>query len=147
MCVLQAVVKMNGREAFVFDKIDEIKYIDKGNYLFGENDNGIFLGCYKFEMPWSGFKAFGGCKFDIHMKNGEIKIASGQWWDAGWSEYEKYLGEEIISVPINTIDKLKDCYVFCGGAMTKSNFEKIRKSYTGKIYEYKEYESFLKDNN
>jgi len=74
-------------------------------------------------------KAFGGRKFTIPMllSDEEDKQADGQWWSSG----QQYIPEPYTYVPIATIEKLVDCFVFSAGYMST---EKLQEFLHQKVY-------------
>ena len=143
MYKIKAVVKFNNGEALVLNKIPIIKYERYGDMLVGLDEYCIFANCYYYQAPDNLFKAFGGDKFKIPMTDGSFVEANGQWWDGGESKFTKILGSKIIIVTISDIESLKKCYVFFGYKAVLEEYIKFRKTYTGKIYEYYEYECEL----
>ncbi len=77
------------------------------------------------------------------MTDGTVTKACGQWWDDGSSAFTKELGCEIISATAREITTLKKCYVFYGLMAVAEELAILRKTYTGKIYEYWEYDCIL----
>lgn len=140
-----AVVKFNKREAFVFDEIPDIVYTKYGNdTIIGKS--GPLYTCYGYAKPSAGFQAFGGRKFDIILSDGTIEHCSGQWWDGITEVAKKELnidGDErtLISVTSNDIKSLINCYVYYGFYAIESEILEMRKKYTGKVYEYYEFEN------
>jgi hypothetical protein len=90
-------------------------------------------------------EAFGGRKFDIVLDNGEIEKCEGQWWDAvtdrAGEELEKEGNSfsEMMLIGISSVDRLLDCYVYCGLWASKSKIEEMIANYKGRIYEYYEF--------
>lgn len=97
------------QQMLVLDRMPEFVYEREGNFLIAE-DSGFF-GFYGYERSGPNWKAFGGDKFDIPLKNGSIIKADGQWWDSVPSDYS----ELVISIGIKTIERLEECYVFSYG--------------------------------
>lgn len=93
---------------YVLDRMPEIKYERRRSWLIGEDSR--FFNFYGYEKPWGGFKAFGGSKFDIPMKDGSIIKADGQWWDVVPLDYKNL----VVSVAVSTIERLNKCNVFTG---------------------------------
>jgi hypothetical protein len=141
---IEAVVKFNSGEALVLNEKPVIKYERYGSYLFGIDQFGIFVDVYKYETPSGSFVAFAGREFDIPMVDGTFTKANGQWWDAGGDALGKALGSEIISATANTKENLEKCYVFYGYRADKEEYQKLRSTYTGKVFEYREYGAIIK---
>lgn len=140
---VEAVVKFNDREALVLDKFPRVKYERHGGYLFGIDEYGVFVNVYYYEEPSGRFQAFAGHEFDIPMVDGTVTKAKGQWWDGGADALATFLGGKIIRVIIRAIKDLQECYVFSGLWADKIEYEKLRRAYTGKVYEYREYEKLI----
>jgi len=146
MYEIGAVVKFNSDEALVLSEKPVITYERYGNVLLGMDEYGVFLDSYVYKRPSDRFRAFGGRKFDIPMSDGSIIKADGQWWDAGHEEFEEKLGSKVLHVTAHEVKSLKSCYVFCGYLADQEEYEKLRKSYTGRVWEYWEYECELTGN-
>jgi hypothetical protein len=138
-----AVVKFNSGEALVLDKLPNLKYTKLDNRTILGRD-GLFYQSYYHELPVGRFKAFAGREFDLHLTDGTVEHCHGQWWDGLTDTSKKAIGDKIIHVTANSIDNLKDCYVFYRYTSTKELYEKFRKNYKGKIYGYWEYDKKLK---
>lgn len=143
MYKIEAIVMMNGHEAFVLSDTPRITFERHGKFLFGLDEHGVFAGSYYYQKPSKSWEAFAGRKFDIPMTDGTIEKAYGQWWDGGGSEFSEAIGGKIISVTASTLDRLKKCYVFTSYRAALEEAEKLRATYTGKIYEYWEYNAEL----
>lgn len=140
MYKIEAIVSMNGGEALVLSEKPKITYEKYGNVLLGLDEHGVFAGNYIHEAPSERWKAFAGRKFDIPMSDGSIIKAERQWWDGGLNQFKEILGCNIIHATARDIVSLKNCYVFCGYSAVEEEYIKLRETYTGKIYEYREYE-------
>lgn len=141
---LVALVKFNRGKAFVLKNELNFKYQKHGGLLIGIDESETFVDCLFYERPTANFKAFAGREFDIKLENGETIHCNGQWWHGGTDKAEKLLGKEIVSVTVEDVQGLKDCYVFTGCFAFKHRLEELADSYTGKLYEYREYEEELK---
>lgn len=142
--MIQALVKFNSGVALVLDKSPEFKYYRQGNLIIGLDDTCTFVKCYYYERPSLGFYAFGGREFDIQLDDGDIVHCNGQWWDGGYRQASELLGEELMDVTYNDIPSLNDCYVYYGCFAIKSELEEKINSWDKQIYEYYEYEKFIK---
>jgi len=136
--VLHNVVNVtkNGdvQKFIVIDRMPKFVYEREGNYLLAE-DSG-FYSCFGYQRSqWD--KAFGGRKFDILLKNGEVEKADGQWWH---SHYPKWDALKLSSPGIGTVEDLKKCYVFCSGLVLT---EKLNECKSEPI-SYREYEKQLR---
>lgn len=143
MYKIEAIVMTNNHEAFVLSERPKITFERHGKFLFGLDEYGVFADCYGYERPTKYAKAFGGREFEIPMNDGTVTKASGQWWHGASHAFTKTLGCNIISATARDIKSLKDCYVFCGLHAVEEELIILRKTYTGKIYEYWEYEALL----
>ncbi|HIW31273.1 MAG TPA: hypothetical protein IAA29_00650 [Candidatus Paenibacillus intestinavium] len=139
-----ALVKMNGRNALVLNNEPKYTYYKHGNLIIGIDDECLFITCYVYSTPTPGFYAFGGHKFDITLDNDEIIHCYGQYWDGGYEKATDLLGIELTTVSYRGINELKNCYVFTGSTIIKEGYERLVQEYTGKVYEYREYENFLR---
>lgn len=140
--ILELVVSTkSGQRFFVTDRKPDYRYeevVIPGEGLFLIATDGPLVNCYKLETPIGRFKAFAGREFDIHMKDGTVKKANGQWWD----EKPNYLYKEYYSEGIGTLEDLTDCFVFCSNMVKKSVVNEFLA--TNPIpKEYNEYQSEL----
>lgn len=143
-----AIVKSGGTSFFVLNRRVQYSYtkIDRET-IIGE-DEGV-LCFYKRDdmaLPF-GMRAFAGRKFTLPLTDGTSEQCSGQWWDAmSTSARELFPLDSLCSFPHATIDELRKCYVFCGGACEKQWLEKLVAEYKGAVYEYWEYENMINPN-
>ena len=104
-------VVLNEMPAFVFER--------QGENLVAEHDG--FFERYRRETPTERWKAFGGRKFDLPLKDGTVEHACGQWW---WSAPMISANPgPIISVGISTVELLRKCYVFTSGCIAKEKLD------------------------
>ncbi len=103
----------------ILDKMPVFKYERIGNYCLLARSDG-FYSVYEYEEPSENCRAFAGHKFDIHLLDGTIIKAYGQWW-AG--DVQKRAPEPIKQVGINTIEGLRKCYVFMSGHISQKKLE------------------------
>lgn len=139
-----ASVKFNSSKAFVLDESPNFVFYRLGNNIIYGTD-GIFYICYKYERPSAGFKAFGGKEFKLKLDTGEEVICTGQWWDGGYSELSRHLGISFTHITYNTIENLKNCYVYHGASADIVQFNKLLND-TDELfyYDYYDYEKILK---
>jgi hypothetical protein len=140
-----AITKFNDGIAFVFDEMPPMTYTKYGNKLI-IGTNGIKYVVYTYDLPSPGFYAFEGRKFDIELTDGTIEHCYGQWWDGGYREAEKIIGERLVSLTSSTVQELKKCYVFFGGCISAQKYNELIESYNGRLYGYREYETTITDN-
>jgi hypothetical protein len=93
----------------ILDRMPAPLFERKGNWLIGE-DSGFFK-FYAYEAPGPGWKAFGGSKFDIPLKDGSVEHAYGQWWDYKPADFEPTTR----AYGMATKAALAHCHVFTGG--------------------------------
>lgn len=130
-----AVVEFNKGEAFVLNRAPKFLYERQGNDLIATD--GPFTAVYRYELPCGRFKAFAGREFDIPMLDGSTIKASGQYWASGLEGH--------LEVTWSIEERLRDCYVFFGGAMAKPDeLAALRSEYNGCVYPYWDYEKVLK---
>lgn len=90
-------------------------------------------------------EAFGSRKFDIVLDNGEIEKCEGQWWDAVTDRAREELEKEgnplskMVLIGVSSVDRLLDCYVYCGLWASESKIKEMIAEYKGRIYEYYEF--------
>lgn len=104
--------------SLIIDKKPVLIYEHKGNLLIAENDG--FYNCYKYDQCFPNWKAFGGRRFDIPIKDGMVEHAFGQWWDY-WNN--EITTEPTIQCGAATIEKLHKCYVFCAYHVSKKKID------------------------
>ncbi len=143
MYKIEAIVMTNGYEAFVLSECPKITYERYGDHLLGLDEQGVFANSYQYRRPSDTWRAFGGRKFNIPMVDGSVIKAHGQWWDGGNLAFTDALGCEIITVTARDIISLRKCYVFSGLRAVAAELAILRKTYTGKVYEYWEYDCML----
>lgn len=139
-----AVVKFNDDEAYVLDEIPKLLYEKRDNLLIGYDKDKILYKSFYYEKPTERWKAFAGAEFDLELTNGDIEHCYGQWWDGAVDKASKILNIDIVGCTIESIKKLKECYVFCGYYCDYEKMKALREQYKGKIYEYYEYQNELK---
>lgn len=139
-----AVVKFNSGEALVLDESPKLSYVKESDVIVGTD--GTFCSCYFYETPGARWQAFAGRKFDIELANGEIEHCHGQWWDGVKARAVEILGTRPIHVTANSIDRLKDCYVFYGYTAIPSSYQALRAAYKGVVWEYYDYERTITTN-
>lgn len=98
----------------VVDRHPDYVYVKNGNQLTA-HDSGFydFLGI----SPGS-TKAFGGREFDIQLSDGSTYKCSGQVWARGSNA-----SEQVVQVGVGAIEKLRKCYVFSGGYLSKTKLD------------------------
>ena len=107
-----AVVKFNSHEAFVMENPIKLEYTKYGSdTIIGTN--GCIIQCYGYQNDRYS-KAFAGRKFDLQLTDGTIEHCYGQWWDNITKKAREVIQGNIIHVTANSIDRLKNCYVFNG---------------------------------
>lgn len=145
-----AIVKFNNGEALVLQNKPQLKYTKYGDDTIVGTDGTFysFYGRERFSEKW---KAFAGRKFDLALTDGGVEKCYGQWWDTVTDRAKKELGiykggNEVVYATANSVDSLKSCYVFVGYNTLKHKLDEIRKTYTGKVYDYWDYKKILKAN-
>jgi len=140
-----AKVRFNSDFAYVLDFMPDLEYFRIGNNSIVGTD-GMFLDCYYYGEPSGRFYAFAGRKFDLTMQDREVINCYGQWWDGVTKDVKKrFEDEEIISVTVQTLSRLKKCYCFSGLRAFKSKFDRITFKYSGNVYDYFEYGGLIKE--
>jgi hypothetical protein len=140
---VMAVVKFNDGEALVLDKKPELKYQLSNGCITGTD--GVFADCLYYEKPFGRFKAFAGREFEITLQDGSVVKCNGQYWDGLQPGHIKALGFSPSRATINSLDNLKKCYVFAGYYANIEMFNKLRSTYDGKVWEYNEYDEYLRE--
>ncbi len=144
-----AVVKFNDREALVLKEEPKLIYTKYGNDTIIGTD-GIFYNFYYREEPNGSWTAFAGRKFELELDNGETEKCYGQWWDGVTRRATEILGindtdNRVVYATACCVENLKKCYVFQGYKGLSKKIDELRKTYTGKVYDYWEYEKILKN--
>lgn len=143
------IVRFNHGVAYVVDERPEKVHEKIGvTLMYGVDETGTLYRCYEYDSPSERFKAFGGAKFDLKMRHGDATHCYGQWWDGGASKIAAHLGIELVRVTIQTIDRLKDCYVFTADLADKAKFDPLVDAFNAEhpgytIWDYWEYKKHL----
>ena len=120
--IIDAIVLTNyGNDHYylVLDEMPTFVFERHGDSLVAEHDG--FYERYGYERPDEHWKAFGGRKFDIPLKDGTVEHASGQWW---WcAPLVSANPGPIMSVGISTVELLRKCYVFSSGCIAKEKLD------------------------
>lgn len=143
-----AVVKFNDREALVLKEEPKLIYTKYGTDTIIGTD-GVFYNFYGYEEPKGSWAAFAGRKFDLELDNGKVEKCYGQWWDSITKKAIEVLGinetdNKVIYATACSVENLKKCYVFHGYKGLSKKIEEFRNTYTGKVYDYMEYEKLLR---
>ena len=145
------LVKSESRIWIVFDEpVGKLTYEKHGDLMIGSDERGIFYHCLYYANPTQNMKAFGGCEFDLKMKDGSVTHCYGQYWYGRIEEAEKVVGEEIAEIASSTKEELKRCYVFTHRNISdkklREMFEEFEASHPGyKPWDYWEYEKMLRN--
>lgn len=126
---------LNRNVNFLYTKMDHETIIgyDEEIYQFFKKDT--------FCQRW---KAFGGLKFELNLTDGTTEKCFGQWWDGiTKTAQELFKGKRMCHFSFSSKDNLKKCYVYSGCWCDSEWLEKLDAEYTGKIYDYYEYERML----
>lgn len=120
--IIDVIVLKHYGNAHYYLVLDEMPrfLFDKRDYCLSAEDDG-FHERYGYEAPGPNWKAFGGAKFEIPLKDGGVEHAIGQWWWCHPKETENT--GEIISVGIATVEMLHKCYVFQSGNIEKKKLD------------------------
>ena len=145
-----AVVKFNDGEALVLENEPKMVYTKYGNDTIIGTD-GVFYSFYGYERSSPNWQAFAGRKFTIELENGDVVNCEGEWWDKITETAIKILGinstdNKVVYATANSIDQLSKCYVFIGYKGLSSKIAEFRKTYTGEVYGYWDYEKMIKQN-
>lgn len=115
---------LNRSPVFLFEEF--------GSFLVAE-DCGFFNSYQLCHDPYD--KAFGGNKFDIRLKNGDVIKADGQWW-ASIPREEVWPGVETTCLGIATVEELSRCYCFFGGRIWTPLLEEALKMPTTGYWDF-----------
>lgn len=122
------------------------------NFLYTKMDDETIIGYdeeiyqfYKKDRFGTNWKAFGGRKFELKLTDGSVEKCYGQWWDGiTKTAQELFKDKRMKYFSFSTDEALKRCYVYTGATCDAEWLEKLDAEYTGKIYDYYEYEKILK---
>lgn len=67
------------------------------------------------------------------MKDGTTEKVKDHWFD--WGHYKNH--GEFIDIGGGTLEKLQECYVYCGYNINKNTFERMLDDYYSREKEYK----------
>lgn len=137
------LVESGESKFLVFDEMPDKISTKYGDDTIIGRIGGIF---YDFLAKRNGRReAFGGRKFDIILDNGKVEKCEGQWWDAVTDRAKEELEKEgnpfskMMLIGVSSVDRLLDCYVYCGLWASESKIEEMIADYKGRIYEYYEF--------
>lgn len=145
------IVKFNNGIAIVVDEIPELTYEKYGTYLIGSDDSKLLFDC--LYQHYDRFKkAFAGREFDLRMKDGTITHCEGQYWSGRTQECAKLIGIELGEITIQTLDALKECYVFTRYQVNLSVYRSMVSDFFAKnpgyeIFGYWEYDNRINGRN
>lgn len=139
-----AKVRFNDGYAYVLNR--------NVNFLYTKMDDKTIIGYdeeiyqfYKKDSFGKNWKAFGGREFELKLTDGSVEKCYGQWWDGiTKTAQELFKDKRMKHFAFSTNEELKRCYVYYGATCDAKWLEKLDAEYTGKIYEYYEYEKILK---
>lgn len=124
-----AMVMMNGRWAYVFDKrpvfIHREQVIDGKRFMVGVC--GPFRTFLQYQKSGPNFKAFAGREMTVRLASGEDRKLKDDWWDCADPE------SKTVRISYNSIDQLKECYVFYGGHVDAEALQKYVDEYESRI--------------
>ena len=143
------IVKFNDYHAFVFDEIPPKLYEKHGDLLIGYDNSKTIIDCLYYERPSGRFYAFAGREFDLPLRDGGSIHCYGQYWDGKSSDCAKVLGIDICPLTASTKEELSKCYVFCSYYADRDKLNKMIEEFQNenpdyKVWEYREYEKYLK---
>jgi hypothetical protein len=130
------VTRRYGQEHYycLFDEIPEITYEKIGSSYVGsatDNNGNIIFSNY---LGYESFgNAFGGRELTLKMKDGTTEKVKDHWFD--WGHYKNH--GEFIDIGGGTLEKLQECYVYCGYNINKNTFERMLDDYYSREKEYK----------
>lgn len=136
-----ARVKFNKEYAYVLDDIPEVIYTKKDNVYVGKA--GIFydvLTEYRDRFD----KAFADREIEIKMDDGSVYSHKGCLWSNTPNNLEEFGIPQLYFVTIQCQDALRDCYVYRGMYTDAAGLNYLD-SFEGKLWEYYEYEKYIKN--
>lgn len=143
------LVESGESKFLVFDEMPDKISTKYGDDTIIGRIGGIF---YDFLAKRNGRReAFGGRKFDIILDNGKVEKCEGQWWDAVTDRAKEELEKEgnpfskMMLIGVSSVDRLLDCYVYCGLWASESKIKEMIAEYKGRIYEYYEFKEEVID--
>lgn len=130
------VARRYGQEHYycLFDEIPEITYEKIGSSYVGSatDNNGNII--FSNHLGYESFgNAFGGRELTLKMKDGTTEKVKDHWFD--WRYYKNH--GEFIDIGGGTLEKLQECYVYCGYNINKNTFERMLDDYYSREKEYK----------
>lgn len=121
----------------VFDEVPEMTYEKIGSDYVGsvidDNENIIFSSYLKHDS-WG--KAFAGRELSLKMKDNTYKTIKDYWYDYG--SYKEH--GEFIDIGASTLERLQECYVYCGYNINRDTFQMMLDDYYSREKEYEYYE-------
>jgi len=120
---------------YVLSRLPKYEYTKRGDYI--EGTDGIFYDCYIYNRIGG---AFGGSKFTLKLKTGEIVNCDGHWFSGGHGNVKVPL----VSIGIGTVDELKRCYVFQSAYVDPWKLKCLPGFDSNFSYEYNDFEKVIK---
>lgn len=140
---IEAIVMVNNDEALVLNRPLNLLYEEAEVEVWGRKRRGLlgkdgpFRAMYYHKQPRGRFKAFGGRKFEIPLRDGGFEQADGQWWHTDISGLNR--------IAYQTKAALQKCYVFSGGyGVDDEALQEMLLEYDGPTYAYWDYEKVIK---
>ena len=134
--IFRKVVSGNdgNRLCYVLSRMPRYEYTRHGDYI--EGTDGIFYDCYIYNRIGG---AFGGRKFEIKLKTGDIVNCDGHWFSGGHDNATT----QIITMGISTVERLSKCYVFQSSCADKGLFCSLPGYDSRLLYEYNDFKKVV----
>lgn len=125
MKIIKAYKSKDGHLYLMVDNIPKKTYEKIGSSYVGSDDEGYFNSYLAYDPATPGFKAFAGREIEIELKDGTIAKLKDHWWDSG--NYDKE--HEYVPIGLGTLERLQECYVYCGYNIRKDKLEILLEEY------------------
>jgi hypothetical protein len=144
-----AKVRFNQRYAWVIDDPINLQYTfyENKKFLIGLDETCTFYNVLYYERPTGNMRAFGGRSLDLPMADGSVTHCDGQYWSGKEGTASKILGVSFGYETVQSIEQLRECYVFSGYAVNYERFLTLCIDYDGPVFDYYEYEAIIKCKN
>lgn len=129
-----ALVEINKSVGIVLNRPIKLVYEKVGQDFIGKD--GPFTSFLYYQQSTRHFRAFGGAELTLPLIDGSTVVVKNDWWSG--------LLKDHCRVAAGSVDELKKCYVFSGVSIKERDLFDLKKSYSGRVYPYWDYEKVIK---
>lgn len=129
-----ALVEINKSVGLVLNRQLKFVYEKAGQDFIGKD--GPFTRFLYYEKSTSNFRAFAGAELKLPLIDGSTVAVKNDWWSG--------LLKDHCSVAVGSVEELKKCYVFSGVSIREIDLFSLKKSYSGCVYPYWDYDKVIR---